>query len=117
MKKLRLTINQIAWRNVVRKLFRNSILVLAVSGLVTLLVFALLFSRIITDDIDSATRRLGADIVIVPAEAQDIAEEFILESKEKTFYMDDFLLDALADLPEISMINSHTYLNTLDAGC
>lgn len=117
MKTTRLSISQIAWRNVVRKLFRNIVLVLAVSGLVGLLVFALLFNRIITEDIDSATRRLGADIVIVPAEAQDVAEEFILESKKKTFYMDDFLLAPLADLPGIDSINSHTYLNTLDAGC
>ena len=112
-----LSITRIAWRNVTRKLFRNLVLVLAISGLVGLLVFALLFHTIITEDIDSATRRLGADIVIVPAEAQDVAEEFILESRQKTFYMDDFLLEALKKLDGIKAINSHTYLNTLDAGC
>ena len=117
VKTTRLSISQIAWKNVVRKLFRNIVLMLAVSGLVCLLVFALLFNRIITENIDSATKRLGADIVIVPAEAQDMAEEFILESKKKTFYMDEFLLDALKDLPGIEKINSQTYLNTLDAGC
>lgn len=117
MKTIHLSIIQIAWRNVVRKLFRNIVLVVAVAGLVSLLVFALLFNRIINEDIESATKRLGADIVIVPPEAQGLAEEFILESKEKTFYMDEFLFDALKDLPEIKNINSHTYLNTLDAGC
>ncbi len=117
MKTTRLSIGQIAFRNVVRKLFRNIILLFAVSGLVGLLVFAILFNTIITEDIESASRRLGADIVIVPGEAQDVAEEFILESKKKTFYMDRFLIDALGTLPEIERINSHTYLSTLDAGC
>lgn len=85
--------------------------------LVSLLVFALLFNKAVKDEIDTATLRLGAEIVIVPAEAQSSAEEFILESQEKTFYMDNFILDALAYLDEIEAINYHTYLDTLDAGC
>ena len=98
-------------------MFRNFVLVLAVSMLVGLLVFALLFNRAVQDDIEMATKRLGADIVLVPAAAQDSAEEFLLESREKTFYMDESLLAAIKDLKEVKDINTHTYLSTLDAGC
>ena len=112
-----ISLTQIAWKNVVRKMFRNFVLVLAVSMLVGLLVFALLFNRAVQDDIEMATKRLGADIVLVPAAAQDSAEEFLLESREKTFYMDESLLAAIKDLTEVKEINTHTYLSTLDAGC
>ncbi len=112
-----ISLTQIAWKNVVRKLFRNLVLVLAVSLLVGLLVFALLFNRTVQNDIETATKRLGADIVLVPAEAQDSAEEFLLESREKTFYMEESIIDSIMALSEIKKINTHTYLSTLDAGC
>jgi putative ABC transport system permease protein len=112
-----ISLTQIAWKNVVRKMFRNFVLVLAVSMLVGLLVFALLFNQAVQDDIEMATKRLGADIVIVPAAAQDSAEEFLLESREKTFYMDESLLVTIEELTEIKEVNTHTYLSTLDAGC
>ncbi len=112
-----ISLQQLAWKNVSRKIFRNIVLVLAVALLVALLVFALLFNKAVEDDLEIANKRLGGDIVLVPIEAQSSAEEFILESREKTFYMDDFLLDALADVEEIESLNAHTYLDTLDAGC
>ncbi len=107
----------VAWKSVTRKLFRNIVLVLAVAMLVSLLVFALLFNRAIQEDIKEASRKLGADIVVVPAEAVDLAEEFILESNEKTFYMDEFIFEALKELPEIEQATYHIYLNTLASGC
>ncbi len=112
-----ISIMHIAWKNVLRKIFRNLVLVLAVSLLVALLVFALLFNQAVQDDINEASRRLGADIVLVPAEAQSSAEEFILESHEKTFYMDEFIVEAISGLDEIEAVNSHIYLKTLDSGC
>jgi putative ABC transport system permease protein len=107
----------LAWKTVVRKLFRNAVLVLAVSLLVALLIFAMLFDKAVKEDIDQAGKRLGADIVIVPPEAKGRAEEFILESKIKTFYMDEFVWEAVHDLPEIKEATYHVYLNTLDSGC
>jgi putative ABC transport system permease protein len=107
----------IAWKNVIRKLFRNVVLVLAVCLLVSMLVFSLLFNNAVKSDLEEASKRLGADIVLVPADAKDVAEEFILESKIKSFYMDEFVFDAVADLPEIKQATYHIYLNTLGAGC
>jgi len=112
-----ISLQRLAWKNVSRKIFRNIVLVMAVALLVGLLVFALLFNKAVEDDLEIANKRLGADIVLVPIEAQSSAEEFILESREKAFYMDSFLLDALSGVEEIETINAHTYLETLDAGC
>jgi len=112
-----ISLQHLAWKNVTRKIFRNIVLIVAVSLLVGLLVFALLFNKAVEDNLEIANKRLGGDIVLVPIEAQSSAEEFILESREKTFYMDNFILDGLAGLREIESVNAHTYLNTLDAGC
>lgn len=111
------SISSIAWKSVTRKMFRNLVLVLAVSMLVSLLVFALLFNRSIKEDIDAATQKLGADIVVVPVEAIELAEEFILESSEKTFYMDEFVYESLKDLPEVEKATYHVYLDTLESEC
>jgi dolichyl-phosphate-mannose--protein O-mannosyl transferase len=88
-KKQILSIFSLAWKSVARKMFRNIVLVTAVAMLVSLLVFALLFNRAIKEDIDEASQKLGADIVLVPIKSVEVAEEFILESTEKTFYMDE----------------------------
>jgi len=111
------SLGALAWKSVSRKIFRNIVLVLAVAMLVSLLVFALLFNRAIQEDIREASRKLGADIVVVPVEAVGFAEEFILESSKKTFYMDEFVYDSMRELPEIEQATYHIYLNTLDSGC
>ena len=111
------SLGTLAWKSVTRKLFRNLVLVLAVAMLVCLLVFALLFNRAIREDIREASRKLGADIVVVPVEAVEVAEEFILESSKKTFYMDEFVFDSMRELPEIEQATYQIYLNTLDSGC
>lgn len=111
------SITTIACKGVFRKLFRNSVLVLAVSLLVSLLVFSLLFNNAVKATLETATKKLGADIVLVPVEAIDNAEEFILESKDKTFYMDKDVFDSVAHLPEVKAATYQIYLNTLDSGC
>jgi len=111
------SLGSIAWKNVTRKIFRNIILVLAVAMLVSLLVFALLFNRAIKQDIEEASQKLGADIVLVPIESVEVAEEFILESSEKTFYMDGSIYDMVKDLPEVAHATYHIYLNTLESEC
>lgn len=107
----------IAWKGLARKIFRNIVLMIAVGLLVALLVFAMAFNQAVQDDIDTATQRLGADIVLVPSEAKDMAEQFILESRQKTFYMDEFVFEAIHDLEGIDKATYHIYLNTLAGGC
>ena len=117
MSKGKLSLVHVAWKGVSRKIFRNIVLVFAVGLLVGLLVFALLFKNAVEEDIDQATKRLGADIIIVPSKAKSMAEEFIFESKLKTFYMDSSVYEELKDMEDISASTYQIYLNTLDSGC
>lgn len=111
------SITGIAWKGVRRKLLRNATLSTAVAFLVGLLVFALLFNKAVEEEIELSSQRLGADIVLVPREAKSVAEEFILESKVKSFYMDRSVYDAILGLPGIAAATYQIYLNTMSAGC
>jgi len=112
-----LSLIRLAGKSVVRKLFRNAVLLLAVFVLVSLLVFALLFNHAVQSDLEGTTRKLGADMVMVPVEAMDPAEEFILESKEKTFYMDAAVYDSVRKMDDVEAATYEIYLNTLASGC
>lgn len=112
-----LSIPVIAWKTVTRRIFRNVVLAAAVGLLVSLLVFALLFNRAVKDDIEAASGKLGADLVLVPVEAVAMAEEFILESKKKDFYMDKEIYDAVTAMPEVREATYQIYLETLESGC
>lgn len=107
----------IAWKTVSRKIFRNIVLAAAVALLVSLLVFALLFNRAVHDDIEAASKKLGAELVLVPVEAVQKAEEFILESKKKDFYMDKDIYEKVKELPEVKAATFQIYLETLESGC
>lgn len=111
------SILRIAWKTVSRKIFRNIVLAAAVGLLVSLLVFALLFNRAVQDDIEAASRKLGADLVLVPVEAVSMAEEFILESKKKDFYMDKKIFDSVRAMPEVKEATYQIYMETLESGC
>ena len=111
------SLGAIAWKSVTRKMFRNIVLVMAVAMLVALLVFALLFNRAIKEDIDEASQKLGADIVLVPAKSVELAEEFILESNEKTFYMNEAVFKQMKELDIVDKATFHVYLDTLESEC
>ena len=111
------SILHIAWKTVSRKIFRNIVLAVAVALLVSLLVFALLFNRAVHDDIEAASKKLGAELVLVPVEAVQKAEEFILESKKKDFYMEREVYEKILKFPEVKEATFQIYLETLESGC
>jgi len=108
---------RIAFKSVARKFFRNTVLICAVALLVSLLFFALSFERSITEQVEATLRKLGADIVLVPPEAKELAEDFILESKEKRFYMPETVFAHAASLPGVERATYQIYLDTLESGC
>jgi len=112
-----ITLARFSLKSVQRNLFRNAVLFIAVALLVSILVFAFLFNHAVQADLEGTTRKLGADIVMVPVEAMDPAEEFILESKEKTFYMDGAVYDSVSKMDGIDAATYQIYLNTLASGC
>ena len=107
-------------KNLKRKPFRTAVLLLSIAFLVSLLIFATSFTTSVNSGINRASDRLGADLIIVPVVARDSAEEFLLESKSRSFYMSKDIVDRVKQIEELEGIESityHTYLSTIAGVC
>lgn len=107
----------VSLKNLKRKSFRTGILVFSLGLLVSVLVFGASFQLSISSTIGRATERLGADFLIVPAGAGEVAQEVLLESANQTFYMSRDILDGLGEIEGIEAYTHHTYLSTVLGVC
>ncbi|MCR5090551.1 MAG: ABC transporter permease [Oscillospiraceae bacterium] len=105
--------------NIVRRLSRSS----ALAGLIALLAFTAFAGSVIVSGLqsgmDSLERRLGADIMVVPEDADRSAdlESIVLQGSTGYFYMDREKLDELAALNGVDEISSQLFLASASAGC
>lgn len=107
----------VANKNLRRKPFRSVVLILAIALLVSLLIFAIAFTKSITMGLRKASERLGADLIVVPIGARGFAEEFLLESKHPTFYMAKDLIEKVKKVEGVEAITYQTYLSTISGLC
>lgn len=106
-----------AVKNLKRKPMRSGILVFAIGLLVSVLVFALSFARRVDSSIRTTSDRLGADLLIVPSGSRGAAEDVLLESKVKTFYMEKGIIERVSSIEGIEQVTSQTYLATIVGAC
>lgn len=107
----------LALKNLRRKIFRTGILVFSISLLVSILVFGLSFIISVSSSIQRASDRLGADLLVVPVGARGYAEEVLLETKVKTFYMDKGIVNRIKEIEGIEAVTYQTYLITIPGVC
>ena len=107
----------VALKNLKRKTFRTGVLVFSIALLVSLLIFAISFTVSVASSIKKSSERLGADLVVVPVGARGFAEEFLLESKNTSFYMPVSIIDKVKQIEGIETITHHTYLSSISGLC
>lgn len=107
----------VAIKNLKRKLFRTAILIVSIGLLVSILVFGTSFMISVTSTLERATNRLGADVLVVPTGARDYAEEVLLETKTKVFYMDKSIIDRVKNVEGVDKVTHQTYLTTIFGLC
>jgi putative ABC transport system permease protein len=107
----------VALKNLKRKTFRTAVLVSAIALLVSLLIFAISFTVSVASSLKKSSERLGADLVVVPVGARGFAEEFLLESKNTSFYMPISIIDKVKKIEGIETITHHTYLSSISGLC
>lgn len=107
----------VALKNLKRKTFRTGVLVMSIGLLVALLVFASSFTISVATSLKKASDRLGADLVIVPVGARSGAEEFLLESKNRSFYMPKDTIEKIQSLAEIDSLTYQIYLSSIEQLC
>jgi putative ABC transport system permease protein len=107
----------VALKNLKRKTFRTGVLVFSIALLVSLLIFAISFTVSVASSIKKSSERLGADLVVVPVGARGFAEEFLLESKNTSFYMPASIIEKVKKVEGIEAITHHTYLSSISGLC
>ncbi len=107
----------VALKNLKRKTFRTGVLVFAIALLVSLLIFAISFTVSVASSLKKSSERLGADLVVVPVGARGFAEEFLLESKNTSFYMPIGIIDKVKKIEGIKTLTYHTYLSSISGLC
>ena len=107
----------VAVKNLKRKSFRSGALVFSIALLVCLIIFALSFVISVSSGIKKTSERFGADLLIVPVGARGIAEEFLLESKETSFYMPKSIIERVKAIEGIEALTYQTYLSTIAGLC
>jgi putative ABC transport system permease protein len=107
----------VALKNLKRKAFRTGVLVFSIALLVSLLIFAISFTVSVASSLKKSAERLGADLVVVPVGARGFAEEFLLESKNTSFYMPSSIIEKVKKIEGIEAITHHTYLSSISGLC
>ncbi|MBI4823878.1 MAG: ABC transporter permease [Nitrospirae bacterium] len=114
---MRFNLFSVAIKNLKRKSFRTVILILSIGLLVSILVFGTSFLLSVSSTLKRASDRLGADLLVVPMGARDYAEEVLLETKAKTFYMDSSMVERVKKVDGIEEVTYQTYLTTILGVC
>lgn len=114
---MRFGLLHVAIKNLKRKSFRTAVLITSISLLVAILVFGSSFLLSISSTLEKAVNRLGADVLVVPIGARDYAEEVLLETKTKAFYMDKEIAERVKKIEGVDRMTYQTYLTTIFGLC
>lgn len=96
---------------------------IALLSLVALLSFTVFGGAAVTGGLGNGIRslelRLGADIMVVPSEAEEKAglESIVLQGNTTYFYMDDTKADEVAAVEGVGQLTTQLYLASLAASC
>jgi putative ABC transport system permease protein len=107
----------IARKNIARKIFRSVAIILSVT-----VVAATLFSvTTVMDSVETSlkkgTARLGADIMVVPEDAEALAKAALLAGEPSTFFMDRGIESKVREIEGVKSAASQVFLETAQYGC
>jgi putative ABC transport system permease protein len=117
VERVKFTLFSVAVKNLRRKSFRTAVLILSIGLLVSILVFGASFIISVSSSLERASNRLGADLLVVPVGARDYAEEMLLETKVKVFYMDKDILGRVSAVEGVEQATHQVYLQSILGLC
>ncbi len=95
--------------NIMRKLFRSTALVLALSVVIGAFFADVLLTDSISNTLELGAGRLGADLVVVPKTAEKEAREVLINGTPHIFNLDRGILETLKKWPEIEKISPQLF--------
>lgn len=107
----------VATRNLLRRRFRTVAIALA-AGLACGLVFAASnILQSLEDTLATGVSRLGADVMVVPAGHQMEASRLLIAGEPSEFYMDDAVVQQLAQLQGVELAAPQIFVTSTELEC
>ncbi len=114
---MQLSMLGIALKNMRRKLFRSLAITLSVTVVATTLFAVTTIMDSVELSLQRGTQRLGADIMVVPADAENEAKAVLLAGEPSTFYMDKAIEDKVRKVEGVDKAASQIFLETAQYKC
>ena len=112
-----LKLSDIAVKNIRRRLFRSAAIVLAVMVVAATLFSITTVMGSVETSLQRSSHRLGADVMVVPREAESSARTALLSGEPTTFYMDKSVEDKVRAVKGVRRAASQLYLQTSQYKC
>ncbi len=117
MNKKPLTVSVIAANNLKRKPFRSSCLIFLVALFAFILFGGTILAKSLEGGLEGLSKRLGADILVVPYGYEADIQNALLRGEPSTFYFDGKVVDRVAAVEGVGLISPQLYIATLNASC
>lgn len=107
----------LAQKNLRRKIFRSLAITAAVMVVAATLFSVTTIMESVEQSLERGTARLGADLMVVPAKAEDAARTALLTGKPSSFYMDKALVERIKNIRGVRSVTSQIFLKTSPYSC
>ncbi len=104
---------RLALKNIMGNSFRSVAIFLAVMAVAGFLLATTIIIKGAEYSLDSGLKRLGADVLVVPAGAETKVETALLMGKPTNVWMPRENLDAVARIPGVESVSPQIYLSSL----
>lgn len=111
------TFSYLAICNLRRRPFRTAALMFLVSILSFVLFLGSLISLSLTNGADRLSKRLGADILVVPKGYEQRTERILLRGEPSTFYMNAEWTKKISDIEGVRTVSPQLFVASLNANC
>lgn len=112
-----ISVFDIALKNLRRKIFRSIAIAASVAVVAATLFSITTIMNSVETSLKKGTARLGADIMVVPADAEALAKTALLAGEPSTFYMDKRIEDIVRKVEGVKSAASQVFLQSARYEC
>lgn len=109
--------NRLTFQNIVSRPVQTILLLLSIGILSFILFGGFVIDQSLQSGMDNMERRLGADLMVVPAESEEMAEDILIEGSRGYFYFDRSIYEEISTIEGIEKATPQFYLKSLSADC
>lgn len=107
----------LAKENIRKKPLRSLSLISMIAIFVLFLFCGTIFSKSISNGVNSLSNRLGADVIVVPEGYKANIESVLLKGEPSEFYLPDGAVEKIKKIEGIEAVTPQLYVATLSASC